>query len=83
MSEHYRPKATSPEEEAKLAMAEEKILKGCRALSQEDKELLREIFDLKPEEDVCKEVATQLAKVKKQLKATAIIVGLLNEGLPE
>jgi len=71
------------EKEVKLVMAEEKILRGCRALSYEDKELLREIFELEPGEDVCKEVAGQLAKVKKQIKVTGIILGLLNEAISE
>jgi hypothetical protein len=66
-----------------MATPEEKIKAGCQRLGPSDIALLREIFEIEPEKDVCTEVSKQLAKVKKQLRATSLIVGLLNEGIPE
>jgi hypothetical protein len=56
------------------------------ALSEEDLSILRKIWELPPDAEpktVCDAIATALAPIKTQLRATAILVRLMNETIEE
>ena len=60
----------------------ERIVTVCRKLSDEEKNILREVFGLEAStQDVCEVISKDLSKVKEQAVATQIISRVLSEAV--
>lgn len=67
----------NPEDERR-----ERILAACRLLPVKDVELLADVFEVSKGE-VCEEVSRRMAKLKKELRVSSILLSLMNDSLPE